>query len=672
MCGIAGFVEPAGFDAARARPELAAMSAAIAHRGPDGSGLWIDSNVGIALAHQRLAVIDLTSAGAQPMTSGTGRWIISYNGEIYNFQALRRQLEDLGGGLVWSGHSDTEVLLAAIEHWGLKETLPRLDGMFAVAAWDRKERLLWLARDRFGEKPLYYGWSHDRFYFASELKAISKHSQFHPEIDEHALGAYVKYGFVPHPLSIYRGILKLPPGSFLELAPLSRPGDLPAPRHYWNIDQTVSDSKSSPFEGDLNGAADELDRILGDAVEERLVSDVALGGLLSGGLDSSLVVALMQARSSEPVKTYTIGSPETGYDEADIAGRIARHLGTDHTEFYVEPADALGVIPALGRMYDEPFADSSQIPTHIVSRLVRQSGTVALSGDCGDELFGGYNRYIYGPAISGRIGRLPHGFRKTAAAAVTALSPDMINRITEGLGKTLPDELDGGAAGEKIHKLAKSFAVRNQAEFWEYLLSAWPDPNAVLAEERQVMKLTDHHKPPQELKDLAEKMMYHDTRSYMCDDVLTKVDRASMAASLEVRVPFLDPEVFAFAWSLPMNLKLGNGTGKLVLRRLLSRYLPEEMLDRPKQGFAVPVGRWLRAELREWAEAHLSLDALRAGGYFDAPMVRKCWEEHVSGRRNHDARLWTILMFQSWLEEFKRQDDQIVTQPDSDRTCMAV
>ncbi len=672
MCGIAGYYEPGGLTEESSRRELAAMSSAIAHRGPDGSGQWIDESAGIALVHRRLAVIDLSSAGSQPMVSAGGRWVISYNGEIYNFEELRRELERCSGCLNWNGHSDTEVLLAAIEHWGIETAVRRLDGMFAFALWDRKERTLWLARDRFGEKPLYYGWSGRYFYFASELKSLVAHGRFKPEIDEEALGNYVKYGFIPHPFSIYRGIRKLPPGTISEMSLAGGTANQPEPRQYWNIDQAIATARSDPFAGDLDEAATELDRILGNAVQERMVSDVALGGLLSGGLDSSLIVALMQSRSTERVKTYTIGSTEAGYNEAEIAGHIARHLGTDHNEFSVEPSDALAVIPTLGRIYDEPFADSSQIPTHIVSRLVRQSGTVALSGDCGDELFGGYNRYIYGPAISDRIGRIPQQFRKTAAAAMTAFPPAMINRLTNGLGKALPGELSGGATGEKVHKLATSLAARDQADFWELLLSSWPDPQSVLARDQQVKKLTDILKPPSDLADLADKMMYHDTRCYMCDDVLAKVDRASMAAGLEVRVPFLDPEVFAFAWSLPKNLKIGNGAGKLVLRRLLSRYLPAELIDRPKQGFAVPVGRWLRSELREWAEAHLSADQLRVGGHFNVKTVRRCWEEHLSGRRNHDERLWTILMFQTWLEEFKSQQGPARLQPAGDQICAAI
>lgn len=672
MCGIAGFFEPGGFDAAISHPELAAMSAAIAHRGPDDSGFWTDASAGIALAHQRLAVIDLSGAGAQPMNSSSGRWTITYNGEIYNFQELRHQLEERGANAIWNGHSDTEVLLAAIEYWGVEKTLPRLDGMFAFAAWDRKEQTLWLVRDRFGEKPLYYGWSDDVFFFASELKAVTAHSRFRPEIDDDALSAYVRYGFVPHPLSIYRGLSKLPPGTLLELSRRNRAGNTPAPQLYWDIDRVIGEARSSRFDGDLDAAADELDRILGRAVEERMVSDVALGGLLSGGLDSSLIVALMQARSSAPVRTYTIGSPEPGYNEAEIASQIARHLGTDHTEFYVEPADALSVIPELGRMYDEPFADSSQIPTHMVARLVRQTGTVALSGDCGDELFGGYNRYIYGPAIGDRIARLPEAIRKSASALMTFVPPAMINRITGRLGKAIPAELNGGAAGEKIHKLAASLAAPGQAEFWELLLSSWPDPRSVLAEGHAVRNLTDIHRPPAELHDLAEKMMYRDTRCYMSDDVLAKVDRASMAASLEVRVPFLDPAVFAFAWSLPSNLKIGNGAGKLVLRRLLSRYLPAQLLDRPKQGFAVPIGRWLRKELRDWAEAYLSVDRLTAGGHFNVEVVRKCWQDHLSGRRNFDTQIWTILMFQAWLDEFAAQAKPLRQQQAGNRLCAAI
>lgn len=382
-----------------------------------------------------------------------------------------------------------------------------------------------------------------------------------------------------------------------------------------------------------------------------MVADVPLCGLLSGGVDSSLIVSLMQARSGQPVSTYSIGSSEPGFDEAQIARQIGEHLGTRHTEFYVDPSDALEVVPQLGRMYDEPFADSSQIPTHIVSRLVRRSGTVALSGDAGDELFGGYNRYFHGPRIAGLVGRVPGGFRRAAASGMTLLSPDAINGLLKPLRAVLPAELRSGAAGEKVHKLAASIAAESPMAFGELLLSQWPKPGDVLAGDPAITNLTGIHRPPPGVDGFAETMMYHDTRFYMTDDVLAKVDRASMAASLEVRVPFLDPAVFDFAWSLPLSMKTGRGVGKLVLRKLLSRYVPDRLMDRPKQGFAVPVGRWLRGDLRDWAEALLDPARLSADGIFDAPEVCRCWQEHISGRRNHDARLWTVLMFQAWLDE---------------------
>ncbi len=651
MCGIAGFYDPTGLEAASARAYARAMSGAIVHRGPDGSGEWVDAENGIALGHRRLAVIDLTEAGAQPMTSGSGRWVVSYNGEIYNFQALRSELSKSDPTPDWRGHSDTEVVLAAIDRWGFEATLARLNGMFALAVWDRQERALWLARDRFGEKPIYYGWSGGMFLFASELKAMTGHPAFQPRIDRDALGMFVKYGFVPHPWSIYEGIGKLPPGGWVRLSSQHRRGDKPDAGRYWDIDQVISDARAAPFEGDMDAAADRLDQILGDAVEARMVSDVPLGSLLSGGLDSSLIVALMQARSARPVSTFTIGNTEPGYDEAEHAGRIARHLGTDHNEFYVDPGDALDLVPHLGEMYDEPFADSSQIPTHIVARLVRQSGTVALSGDCGDELFGGYNRYIHGVRIADTVMRLPDALRRSAAAVMKLATPSAINRVAGTLGTILPEELKGGMAGEKIHKLAGAVAVPGRSDFWEFLLSNWSDPHTVLSGDFNAVNLTDYCRAPAGLQGLAEQMMYHDTRYYMSDDVLAKVDRASMASSLEVRVPFLDPAVFAFAWSIPVAMKIGNGRGKLVLRRLLSRYLPDHLVERPKQGFAVPVGRWLRQDLREWAEPLIDATRLEREGYFDAAAVQRCWSEHLSGRRNHDARLWTILMFQAWLDQ---------------------
>ncbi|HMB48259.1 MAG TPA: asparagine synthase (glutamine-hydrolyzing), partial [Afifellaceae bacterium] len=496
MCGIAGFFAKDGLEAADARAVAGAMSRAIVHRGPDGSGEWIDAEAGIALAHRRLAIIDLTDAGAQPMTSASGRWVISFNGEIYNFETLRAELNTAGANPDWRGHSDTEVLLACIDAWGVEATLGKLNGMFAFAAWDRQLRELWLARDRFGEKPLYYGWAGRTFVFGSELKALRCHPDFDPSIDMAAFGQYVKYGFVPHTSSIYEGIRKLPPAGWIRLATGPTPGVLPDPCFSWDMDAAIMDAKRNPFGGGLEDAADALNGILGDAVERRMIADVPLCGLLSGGIDSSLIVALMQARAGEPISTYNIGSNEPGFDEADIARRIAAHLGTNHTVFNVEPADALEVVPQLGAMYAEPFADSSQIPTHIVSRLVRQESTVALSGDAGDELFGGYNRYFHGPRIAGAIGRFPLPVRRAAASCITALSPDAINRILRPIRAVLSAELNDGAAGEKVHKLAASMAAASGMDFGEILLSQWPQPEKVLAGRTEVSNLTGFYQTP--------------------------------------------------------------------------------------------------------------------------------------------------------------------------------
>ncbi len=651
MCGIVGFFSETGFEKAEAEKTATAMSDAIRHRGPDAAGVWVDQDVGLVLAHRRLSIIDVSEAGAQPMVSASGRYVISYNGEIYNFEDLRSQLNQQGQNPEWRGHSDTEVLLGAIDAWGVEAVLPKLNGMFAFGLWDRKEQALWLARDRFGEKPLYYGRSGNVFLFASELKAFGRHPGFRPQVDPNALSAFVKYGFVPHVQSIYQGIRKLPPGGWVRISAQTRFRDIPDARLFWDIDDVVTGARKAGFDGDLASAADRLDELLGKAVSARMVSDVPLGGLLSGGLDSSLIVAMMQAHSSRPVSTFSIGNAESGYDEAAAAKQIAEHLGTHHTEFYVDPADALKVIPQLGRMYDEPFADSSQIPTHVVSRLVRQSGTVALSGDCGDELFGGYNRYVHGGRIARLIGALPYPLRRSMALGVTMMSPGTINALVAGAGRIFPSVSDHGAVGEKIHKLARAFSVRSEAEFREFLLALWPEPQTVLLGDAKTDDLSTAYPPPRELQGFAETMMYTDTRNYMSDDILAKVDRASMAASLEVRVPFLDPEVFAFAWSLPMNFKIANGQGKLLLRRLLSRYVPPALFDRPKHGFSIPVGRWLRGELRDWAESLLSAERLDRDGFFDGKVVREYWDAHLSGRRDHDARLWTILMFQAWLDE---------------------
>ena len=582
------------------------------------------------------------------MRSTDGRLVIVFNGEIYNFRELRTRLEPTG--VQWRGHSDTEVLLEAIAAWGVETALRRLEGQFAFAVWDRQTRRLTLARDRFGEKPLYFGKVGDDLVFASELKAIRPHPDFSGALDHQALAAYVQYGYVPHPLSIYEGIGKLPQGTWLTFdADQAFGGGGLEPQAYWSLDAAIATAVASPYEGSEDDAVEHLDGLLRQSVAARMVADVQLGGLLSGGIDSSLTVALMQAQSQRPVKTFTIGSWDKGLNEAKHAENIARHLSTDHTELYVGPGEALGVVPLLGQMYDEPFADSSQIPTYLVSKLARTQVTVALSGDGGDELFGGYNRYFLGQHW-GRFARLPAPLRALATGGVEAIPPDAWNAVFTALGPLSPRELRYGRAGDKLHKWADKARSTSDQAFLAKLLSAWDRPQEILANAASALDITagpawTNH------GDFATRAMHGDTNYYLPDDILVKVDRASMAASLEVRTAFLDTKVFDFAWSLPMSMKIRGRSGKHLLRRVLARYVPPAQFERPKQGFAVPIADWLRGELRDWGESLLSEDRLKADGLLNVAAVRKAWTEHQSGRRNWGTRLWTLLMLQVWLAD---------------------
>lgn len=651
MCGIAGFVT-LRLTPDEAGQRVRAMTDRIAHRGPDADGHWLDAASGVALGHRRLSIVDLSPAGAQPMLSHDGRYVIVYNGEIYNHHDLRRDL-DATRMRTWRGHSDTEVLLEAIAAWGLETTLRRADGMFAFALYDLQAQVLHLARDRFGEKPLYYGRVGQALVFASELKALRTFPGFDAGVDRESLAQFLRYGYVPAPRSIYTGISKLPAGSVLSIPTPGAATDLPTPSVWWSAVHTALTARAAPFTGTHVQAVDELEALLRDAVGRRMEADVPLGALLSGGIDSSTVVALMQSQRTDRVRTFSIGSTQPGYDEAVHARAVADHLGTDHTELYVTAADALAVIPGLPGLYDEPFADSSQVPTFLVSQLARRHVTVALSGDAGDEVFGGYNRYFHGAAVWRRLGKLPRPLRSLAAGVATAISPSGLDRIVAAMGGLAPRELAGGRAGEKLHKLAGLLPAADQAAFHRALLSYWPDPSRV------VRGATDQATadPLAGATDLtfAERAMLLDTVNYLPDDILAKVDRASMGVSLEARVPLLDHRVFEFAWRLPMAMKIKGNQGKQVLRDVLYRHVPADIIDRPKQGFAVPIGQWLRGELRDWAEALLDAGRLEREGYFDPAPIRRCWQEHLAGQRNWDTRLWTLLMFQDWLEAQGRE-----------------
>jgi len=626
MCGLTGFHSPASIEASGAIG--ARMADTLAHRGPDDAGVWVDEQCGLVLAHRRLAVLELSPAGGQPMHSPCSRYVIAFNGEIYNHMALRRQLESRGQAPAWRGHSDTETLLACFAAWGAEATLRASVGMFAIALWDRRERTLTLARDRLGEKPLYWGWQGDTLLFGSELKALKAHPAFMAGIDRGALALLMRHGYVPAPRSIYEGIGKLPCGHSVRI-PLDGPDDArqATPAAYWRMNDVIHAGLADPFLGTASEGADALEQSLMRSVKGQMVSDVPLGAFLSGGVDSSLVVALMQAQSSRPVRTFTIGFDDARHNEAGHARQVARHLGTDHTELCASPRDALDLIPGLPAVYDEPFADSSQIPTLLVSRLARRHVTVALSGDAGDELFGGYNTYRFVPALWRRIGGMPLPLRRAAARCLAAL----------------PDA--------RAQKLARVMDSPGREELYRRVSSHWPHPEAVAlrAAEPPTPFSTPHAWPA--ASRFEDWMMAMGAQTYLPDDILVKVDRASMAHSLEVRVPMLDHRVLELAWRLPLDMKIRDGKGKWLLREVLYRHVPRELIERPKKGFSVPLAAWLRGPLRDWADAMLDPSRLRAQGYFDPAAVRQAWRRHQQGKEDLSSRLWCVLMFQSWLQE---------------------
>ena len=663
MCGFAGWLTTDQDEARASEAQLRRMNDALRHRGPDSAGVWLDAEAGVALGHRRLAIVDLSEAGHQPMVSPSGRWVVAFNGEIYNHLDLRRDLEVSGRAPgAWHGHSDTETLLACVEAWGIETTLQRSSGMFALALWDRAERVLTLARDRLGEKPLYWGWQggpgSDRpatprtLLFGSELKALQRHPAFEGRINRQALALLMRHNYIGAPHSIWQGLHKLEPGCWLQV---SRSASEPVIRPYWSALEVALAGRANPFQGSPDEAVSELERLLGAAVGRQRVADVPLGAFLSGGIDSSTVVALMQAQSSQPVRTFTIGFHEEGYDEAQHARAVAAHLGTDHTELYVPAAEALAVIPKLPALYSEPFSDSSQIPTFLVSQMARQQVTVALSGDGGDELFAGYERYRLTHAIWHRLARVPRPVRLFGARGLRLLSPDQWNWLFDLFESSLPVRLRHRNPGDRLWKGASLLGARDIETLYRGMVSHWSDPTGlVLGSGGEASTVLSH--PPVGLctLDAVPRMMLTDLLSYLPGDILAKVDRAAMGVSLETRVPMLDPAVVEFAWTLPLSMKLRDGVSKWPLRQLLYRHVPRELIDRPKMGFAIPLKGWLRAPLKGWAAELLDERRLRREGFFDAAQVSRKWDDHVHGRRDWQAQLWDVLMFQAWLDEQRR------------------
>ena len=691
MCGITGFLTNyansmyhAGGLGANNSDEMMAiashMALAITKRGPDSSGAWVDFKEGIALGHRRLSILDLSDAGHQPMVSMGDRFVITFNGEIYNHVSLRNELDSLIAPTMqkrWRGHSDTETLLAGFEAWGIEATLKKTVGMFALALWDKHTSTLHLTRDRLGEKPLYYGWVGEgqqaAFVFGSELKALRAYPGFQNPVSREALALYMRFSYVPAPHSIYQKIYKLEPGCLLSMTkgftvapnePLRPPAQLGGMllQRWWSLSDVVERGAATLL-SDETVAVELLEKSLQQSVNLQSLADVPLGAFLSGGVDSTTIVALMQKQSMRPIKTFTVGFEETGFDESPHARAVAQHLGTEHHELFVTAKEAQIVIPNLPDMYDEPFADSSQIPTHLICKAARQSVTVALSGDAGDELFGGYNRYFWGPRIWNRLAWMPYPARQLLGAAIHAVPVSGWDALIKPINALLPGHSGVSRAGDKAHKLAhRLIGVSNLDDLYRSLVSEWQDPAAVvLADDRvgnysfihEPVSLLDDELPTHGVESHQLRMMFRDSITYLPDDILCKVDRAAMASSLETRVPFLDHRVAELAWQLPLSMKIRGGEGKWALRQVLYKYVPRKLIERPKAGFGIPVGEWLRGPLREWAEALLDEKRLGAEGYFYPKPICSKWAEHLSGKRDHTASLWTVLIFQAWLEKVR-------------------
>jgi asparagine synthase (glutamine-hydrolysing) len=662
MCGITGFIDfNKNKREAFLKKTVTKMCDAISHRGPDGSGIYCDKKMGLALGHRRLSIIDLSKEGAQPMDSISSRYTIVYNGEVYNFDQIRSLL--IPKGYKFRGHSDTEIILAGIEEWGINQAVKMFNGMFAIALYDRKEKKLILVRDRMGIKPLYYGWSGDNFLFGSELKALKSHPQWQKNINRDVLTLYVRYNYIPAPYTIYHDIYKLIPGTILTIdltnksiknkfSPHTSEKDpnYCKPMVYWSPKEVFDNGQKNRFEGTESQAVDTLDKLLQSAVSKRMVADVPVGAFLSGGIDSSLIVALMQSVSNKKIRTFTIGFEEKIFDESPYAKAVATHLGTEHTQFNIKPNDLLDVIPKLVHLYDEPFADSSQIPTYIVSKLIREQVTVALSGDGGDEQFAGYERFFITPILWKKINLLPLSIRSVICQLMKTLPLVAYEMLFKIMNPVLPGPLKTRPAGDSINRILNVLGAKSQDDAYSRIMSFWQDPSVLVPNTTEPLSSYTSSISDSNISNFSRRNMLADLTTYMVDDILVKVDRASMGVGLETRVPLLDHRITEFTTTLPIEMLIKNGQGKHILKEVLYRYLPKELFNRTKKGFTVPVDNWIRGPLEKWAESLLDPSKIKKEGFFDPNVVNRIWNEHKTKRRTHKNQLWAILMFESWLQ----------------------